>query len=279
MTKPLKLFSDAFTKKGRPSTNVSAFIINLLLSFFGWYLVHKAISPDLCKVEAIKHATQATNVAEVKSFLGVTNYCCRFIKDYATISEPLQRLTKADTTWCWSDEQDTAFLSLKDSLATNSVMRYFDPHKELTIIVDASPVRLGGILTQDNYVLSNASRSLTEVESRYRQTEREALAVVRACQHFNMYTNGGHNFTVITDHKPLENIWKKTNRTPRIQRWGLRLQPYKFTISYQPSSTNPSDYLSRHPESNAQTPNRTSLQERVAKQYVNFLATNQPHDQ
>ena len=88
-----------------------------------------------------------------------------------------------------------------------------------------------------------------------------------------MYTNGSHHFTVITDHKPLENTWKKTNPTPRIQRWGLRLQPYKFTISYQPGSTNPSDYLSRHPEPNAQTPDQTSLQERVAEQYVNFLAT------
>ena len=88
-----------------------------------------------------------------------------------------------------------------------------------------------------------------------------------------MYTNGAHHFTVITDHKPLENIWKKTNPTPRIQRWGLRLQPYKFTISYQPGSTNPSDYLSRHLEPNAQTPNQTSLQERIAKQYVKFLAT------
>ena len=243
------------------------------LNFFGLVFGPVGVFPDRCKVKAIKHATQPTNVAEVKSFSGMTNYCCRFIKDYATISEPLRRLIKTDTPWCWSDEQETAFLSLKDSLETNSVMRYFDPQKELTIIVDASPVRLGGILTQDNCVLCYASRSLTEVESRYCQTEREALAVVWACEHFNMYTNGAHHFTVITVHKPLEYFWKKTNPTPRIQRWGLRLQPYKFTISYQAGGTNPRDYLSRHPEPNAQTPNQTSLQERVAEQCVNFLAT------
>ena len=155
----------------------------------------------------------------------MTNYCSRFIKDYATISEPLRRLTKTNTSWHWSDEQETAFLSLKDCLTSNSVMRYFDPQG------------LGGILTQDNYVPSYASRSLTEVESRYSQTEREALAIVWACEHSDMYTNGAGNFNIITDHKPLENIWKKTNPTPRIQRWGLRLQPYKFTISYQPGSS------------------------------------------
>ena len=202
----------------------------------------------------------------------MTSYCSRFIKDYATISEPLRRLTKTNTPWCWSDEQETAFLSLKDSLTSNSVMRYFDPQKKLTIIVGASPVGLGGILTQDNHVLSYASRSLTEVESRCSQTEREALAIAWACEHFDMYTNGAQHFTVITDHKPLENIWQKTNPTPRIQRWGLRLQPYEFTISYQPGSSNPSDYLSRHPEPNGQTRSTKSLQERVAEQYVNFLA-------
>ncbi len=242
------------------------------IKFFGLVFGSEGVSPDPSKVDAIKHATKPTNVAEVKSFLGMTNYCSRFIKDYATISEPLRRLTKTNTPWHWSDEQETAFLSLKDRLTSNSVMRYFDPQKELTIIVDASPVGLGGILTQDNYVLSYASRSLTEVESRYSQTEREALAIVWACEHFDMYTNGASNFNIITDHKPLENIWKKTNPTPRIQRWGLRLQPYKFTISYQPGSSNPSDYLSRHPEPNDEARSKTSLQERVAEQYVNFLA-------
>ena len=242
------------------------------IEFFGLVFSSDGVSPDPSKVTAIKHATKPTNVAEIKSFLGMTSYCSRFIKDYATISEPLRRLTKTNTPWCWSDEQETAFLSLKDSLTSNSVMRYFDPLKKLTIIVDASPVGLGGILTQDNHVLSYASRSLTEVESRYSQTEREALAIVWACEHFDMYTNGAQHFTVITDHKPLENIWQKTNPTPRIQRLGLRLQPYKFTISYQPGNSNPSDYLSRHPEPNDQTCSTKSLQERVAEQYVNFLA-------
>lgn len=242
------------------------------ITFFGLVFSSEGVSPDPSKIEAIQHATRPTNVTEVKSFLGMTNYCSRFIKGYATISEPLRRLTKTTSTWCWSDEQETAFCSLKDSLTSTSVMKYFDPQQELKIIVDASPVGLGGILTQDNHVLSYASRSLTDVESRYSQTEREALAIVWACEHFNMYTNGARHFTVITDHKPLENIWKKANPTPRIQRWALRLQPYNFTIVYQPGSTNPSDYLSRHPESTGPTCRKTSLQERVAEQYVNFLA-------
>ena len=67
------------------------------LNFFGLVFGPEGVSPDPCKVEAIKNNTQPTNVAEVKSFLGMINYCCRFIKDYATISKPLRCLTKTDT--------------------------------------------------------------------------------------------------------------------------------------------------------------------------------------
>lgn len=238
------------------------------IAFFGLVFSSEGSSPDPKKVSAIKNADKPKDVSQVKSFLGMTNYCGQFIKDYATISEPLRRLTKQNTPWVWSDEQEKAFSQLKELLSDDLVMSYFDPKKEIELIVDASPFGLGAILTQDNKVLSYASRALTEVESRYSQTEREALAIVWACEHFNMYTNGAKHFTVITDHKPLENIWKKPKPTPRLQRWGLRLQPYKFTIKYQPGSSNPSDYLSRHPI----TTDKTPLQQKIAEEHISFIA-------
>ena len=57
-------------------------------------------------------------------------------------------------------------------------MSYFNPRKKTEIIVDAIPVGLSGLLTQKGTVLSYASRSLSDLESRYSQTEREMLAVV-----------------------------------------------------------------------------------------------------
>lgn len=98
---------------------------------------------------------------------------------------------------------------------------YFDPNIPTEVIVDASPVGLGAVLTQCDIVIFYSRRALTTVESRYSQTERGALAVVWVCEHLSPYIYWSPEFTLITDHKPLEKIWTKPKPSPRIERWEL----------------------------------------------------------
>lgn len=113
----------------------------------------------------------------------MTNYVGRFIHIYSTITEPLRRLTKQDTKWHWSTEQRRSFEKLKSELTADHVMAYCDPNKDT--VVDASPVGLAALLTQDNKIIAHASRSLTDVETRYSQTEKESLAIVWSIEHFH----------------------------------------------------------------------------------------------
>ena len=236
------------------------------ISFFGFTFSEKGISPDPKKTTAIENMKPPQNPSEVISFLGMTNFMSRFIPNYATINEPLRNLTKKDTQWTWNKKEQDAFDQLREVISNESINAYYDPKKTTSVIVDASPVGLGAMLVQGNQVIAYSSRSLTSTETRYSQTEREALAIVWACEHFDMYLRGAQSFTVITDHKPLENIWKKKNPPLRIERWGLRLQPYKFSIIYQPGANNPADFMSRHPEKRV-----TSQEEDLAETYVNFI--------
>ena len=56
-------------------------------------------------------------------------------------------------------------------------MSYFNSRLKTEVIVDASPVGLGGLLVQDSKV-TQAEHSVTLRAYRYPQTEREMLGVV-----------------------------------------------------------------------------------------------------
>ena len=132
---------------------------------------------------------------------------------------------------------------------------------------------MAAILTQvdntgERRVVTYASRSLTDVERRYSQTEREALAVVWACEYLHIYIYG-KPVTVYTDHNPLLSIYGNPASKPpaRLERWALRLQPYQLTVKYMKGDSNPADYLSRNPSKYIQS----SRQQQVAEEYVNYI--------
>lgn len=246
------------------------------LEFFGFIFSADGISADPKKVSAIHNASDPKDPAEIRSLLGMANYCARFIKDFSTITAPLRELTKKDAPWQWGSEHAAALQALKKGLTSDTTMSYFDPKKETELIVDGSPVGLGAILSQkdkkgEKHIVAYASRALSDVERRYSQTEREALAIIWSCEHFHLYLYG-HPFTMVTDHKPLEMIWNnpRSKQPARIERWGLRLQPYDFRVEYRKGADNPADYMSRHPLP-VQPTDRTRAA-KVAEEYVNFVA-------
>lgn len=199
------------------------------LEFYGYVFSANGISADPRKVDAIKTAEIPKNVSEVRSFLGMTNYVGRFIPNYSTITAPLRDLTKNNVNFEWGKNQQESFETLKRDLTSDKVMAYFDATKQTVMIVDASPLGLGALLTQDGKVISYGSRALNDVETRYSQTEREALAVVWGYEHFHLYLFG-NQFKIISDHKPLESIFNNPNSKPpaRIERWRLKLQQFSI---------------------------------------------------
>ena len=117
-------------------------------------------------------------------------------------------------------------------------------------------------------IISYASRSLTSTETRYSQTEKEALALIWACEKFYPYIYG-IPFELITDHKPLEVIYgPRSKPCASIERWVLRMRPYKFKVKYQPGPKNIADPLSRIVSSIENGSKRSSQ----AEEYVRFVA-------
>lgn len=149
----------------------------------------------------------------------------------------------------WNEEQNAAFKSIKDKMSSIDYLGYYDPSDVTHVIADASPVGLGAVLIQCNHgkprIIAYANKTLTDVEKRYCQTEKEALAIVWAVQRFHIYLFGKH-FYLLTDHKPLQAIFgPRSKPSARIERWVLRLQSYNYSVSYITGKNNIADCLSR----------------------------------
>ncbi|XP_054759959.2 uncharacterized protein K02A2.6-like [Lytechinus pictus] len=94
---------------------------------------------------------------------------------------------------------------------------------------------LGACLLQQGKPVAFASKSLSTAQSNYSNIERETLALVFGINRFHTYLFG-KEFTVVTDHRPLEMIWKKPLRSapPRLQRLLIKVQGYRCQVKYRP---------------------------------------------
>ena len=81
---------------------------------------------DEAKVKAITEWPAPTNVCGVRSFLGLTNFYRRFIKDYAKLVKPLTDLTQKDKVFTWGTAEAQAFAALQTCFTTAPVLAYPD---------------------------------------------------------------------------------------------------------------------------------------------------------
>ena len=113
--------------------------------------------------------------------------------------------------------------------------------KSTIVSADASSFGLGAVFLQEqdnkeNKPVAYASRSMTSIEQRYAQIEKEVLATTWVCEKFNDYLLG-KDILIETDHKPLVPLFgSKTlvELPPRIQRFQMRLMKYSFKILHVP---------------------------------------------
>ena len=135
-------------------------------------------------------------------------------------------------------------------------MIFFNPHKPIVVRAEASyHDGLSAGLFQDIgkglQPVHFVSRTMTDTEKRYSQTEKDALAVRWAKNRFRMYLLGAPKFKIINGHKPLLSMFNKATAKlpPRIERWVMDMQDLDYELIYEPGKDeqDPLDFLSRHP--------------------------------
>ena len=197
----------------------------------------------------MRNWTIPRTVTDVRSFLGFTNYCRRFIKDYAKVARSLNVLISGENASKkrklieWTEECQVAFDKLKEWCTSTPILAYADYKKEFPLHTDASELGLGGVLYQadDKGILgvrAYASRSLSQTERNYPAHKLEVLALKLAVtDHFYEYLYGG-KFDVYTDNNPLTYILSSAKLDACGQRGVTSLANYDLRLFYKTEKSN-----------------------------------------
>jgi len=221
------------------------------LKFLGHIISNGTIRPDPEKVRGISEFPVPTSVEQLRSFLGLSNYYRKFIKDFALIARPLYRLTRRGVDWQWGDAEQQAFTQLKQQLLSPNCLH--SPNYDLPFVLqtDASGKGFGAVLTQIfdgvEHPVSFISTQLTKGQMNYSATELECAAVIWAIKEFE-YLLRDKRFTVVTDHKASEWLPTKNSPNKRIMRWFMFLDGIVFDVKHRAGTANANaDALSRCP--------------------------------
>ena len=142
--------------------------------FMGHIFSNQDLKIDPDKVNAVLKMPRPEDVEGVQRLNGFVNYLAKFLPRPADHMEPIRRLTRQDTEFSWTEEQEDAYREVKRLVTTAPVLSYYDPKAELEIQCDASKKGLGAALLQNGKPIAYTSRALTDTKQRYAQIERDA---------------------------------------------------------------------------------------------------------
>lgn len=141
------------------STLTSAgFSINLKKSTFvtteveylGRIITEGQVKPSDRKIKALVDSPVPTNVKQVRQLLGLAGYFRRYIRDYASKTTPISRLTRNGVPFVWGEEQENARRYLIECLTSEPVLAIFDPKLPTELHTDASSIGYGAVLIQEH---------------------------------------------------------------------------------------------------------------------------------
>ena len=213
-------FYDDITIKGKTfedhKTNVccvlqwvrdSGFTLNALkckffqtrLPYLGYILNNGTILSDLSKVQAIKDFLQPTNVKSLRTFLGMAQFCDRFIRNFSVILAPLHELTRHHNTFKWNSSCQEAFEKVKQLLVEHPVLHPPSSDSIFILETDASDVGVGHCLKaldpdgpvtdfqtfaqsfpDTEYIVGYGSRKFNDTERGWNIVEKEVSATMDA---------------------------------------------------------------------------------------------------
>ncbi len=123
------------------------------MSYLGHVITQNGIKTDPDLIKSVRNFPQPKKIKDVQSFLGLTGYYRRFIKDYVKLAEPLlkqlRNSQKSNHHLQWTQECNQKFEILKKELTKAPIMNTPNFEQPFILELDACEYGLGAVLAQE----------------------------------------------------------------------------------------------------------------------------------
>ncbi|GFS86142.1 retrovirus-related Pol polyprotein from transposon 297 [Trichonephila clavipes] len=116
------------------------------IEFLGLIVESGTIKPSPTKTLPIRKLPELTTIKQIQSFLGLTGYFRKYIKDYSKIAKPLSNLTRKETFFVLGAQLKEAFEKLKKIMPEGPILHIYKYGRKTELRTDACKQGYGAIL-------------------------------------------------------------------------------------------------------------------------------------
>ncbi|GFU27499.1 retrovirus-related Pol polyprotein from transposon 17.6 [Trichonephila clavipes] len=183
---------------------------------------------------------EPTTINQVQSFLGLTGYFHKYIKDYSKIAKPLSDLARERKPLCFGTQQKEAFEKLKKIMSEGPILHLYKYGRETELHRDAYTRGTAQFYYKEAedgklHPFYYMSKKTNTAEEKYDSYELEVLAIINALKKFRVYLLGQH-FKIVTDCSSISEDYAKKELITRIARWALQLEEFDYEIEHRAGS-------------------------------------------
>ncbi|GMF18918.1 unnamed protein product [Phytophthora fragariaefolia] len=183
----------ALIRKHNPYANLKKRIFGASeIPVLGCLLGKDGVRPDPGKVRVINEWPTPSNVNELRPFLGLATYLCKYVGNYTGKIYTLSQLLKMDAAWDWTAECQQAFDAVKQDSTEAPILAVANQDRPFHVVCDASDFAIGCALMHHDHegqdrVVYYQSRQLKPAERNYPVHDKALLAMKYALAKFRVY--------------------------------------------------------------------------------------------
>ena len=152
----------------------------------------------------------------------------------------MQKLTRKDSKFIWTEECQTGFEYLRTCLTESPILKYPDPHKRYVVFTDASDQAAAAVLTQEytdddgqikEMPVAYLSAQFNDTQFKWSTVVKEGYAICYAVKKWRHYLEDAE-VLLKSDAKSLQKFLKGKTDNLKLDRWSLELQGRNIQVEH-----------------------------------------------